>query len=343
MEYPSDREGTFRKPSKEGLTCVEGMLGKERFSFPSYQAEAAFSINSRSLIFNSIMKCISPIVSIHLLPHLEHAPGIRTMVQANSLCKALYVGTHPGQELRVFGWLTENKPDVFILTDGSGPKGRPRIDSSRETLKASGVVPGLLFGSHTDQAVYSRLVGHDGAFFVDLAEMIATHVLGRGINLVVAPTADGFNPVQDAIRLVVDTACRLVAQQGGKHVENMGIDLRGKPSEGVGDRLSRVVILQDDILERKLKLARAFEGLSDLADAELVKYGSESFRVEVLRRVTRPLMVPCVEPDYERHGSERVAAGLYPTVIRYSDHLAPVNWALRSHLERLYLPMSRAA
>ena len=54
---------------------MEGMLGKERFSFPSCQAEAAFSINSRSLIFNSIMKCISPIVSIHLLPHLEHAPG----------------------------------------------------------------------------------------------------------------------------------------------------------------------------------------------------------------------------------------------------------------------------
>jgi hypothetical protein len=273
------------------------------------------------------------------MPHPDFTP----MNPASTPARALFVGSHPGQELMVFGWLMESKPDVFILTDGSGAKDRPRIDSSRQVLEAAGIVPGSLFGGHTDRALYGHLVGHNGSFFVDLAEMVANHILGRGIQLVVAPAADGFNPVQDALRLVVDAACRLVTQHGVRNLENRGVHLQARPEEGMSDRLSRVVILDEETLARKVGLARSFQGLESAAENLLGTFGPEAYRVEVLRRVTRPLMVPCVEPDYEKHGAERVAAGLYPTVIRYADHLAPVNWALRSHLEGPTYSVSRAA
>ena len=154
------------------------------------------------------------------------------MNPANTQCRSLFIGSHPGQELMVFGWMAESKPDVFILTDGSGAKDRPRIDASRLVLEAAGIVPGILFGGHTDRALYGHLVGHNGSFFVDLAEMVANHILGRGIQLVVSPAADGFNPVQDALRLVVDAACRLAAQQGVRNLENRGVHLQARPSKG---------------------------------------------------------------------------------------------------------------
>lgn len=265
------------------------------------------------------------------------------MHPATTPCRSLFIGSHPGQELMVFGWMVENKPDVFILTDGSGARDRPRIDSSRRVLESAGIVPGGLFGGHADKALYGHLVGHNGSFFVDLAEMVANHILGRGIQLVVAPAADGYNPVQDALRLVVDAACRLAAQHGVRNLENRGVHLQARPEEGMSDRLSRVVILEDDTLARKVELARSFQGIEAVTENLLDTFGTEAYRVEVLRRVTRPLMVPCVEPDYEKHGAERVAAGLYPTLIRYADHLAPVNWALRSHLEGPAYSLARAA
>ena len=39
------------------------------------------------------------------------------------------VVAHPGHELRVYGWLALRKPDVYILTDGSGHTGNSRLDS----------------------------------------------------------------------------------------------------------------------------------------------------------------------------------------------------------------------
>ena len=139
------------------------------------------------------------------------------MLPATNPCRSLFIGSHPGQELMVFGWMVENKPDVFILTDGSGARDRPRIDSSRRVLEAAGIVPGGLFGGHADKALHGHLVGHHGSFFVDLSAIVANHILGRGTQLAFAPAAAGYNPVREPPRLVVDASSLLAAQRLPRH------------------------------------------------------------------------------------------------------------------------------
>src|SRR5438105_9826273 len=75
--------------------------------------------------------------------------------------RALLVVAHPGHELRLFGWLCSARPDVLVLTDGSGHSGRSRIEATRNVLLMTGARAGAVFGEFTDRQLYAALLQAD--------------------------------------------------------------------------------------------------------------------------------------------------------------------------------------
>src|SRR5260370_6140515 len=73
-----------------------------------------------------------------------HAAGADAL-QLGRGGRALLVVAHPGHELRLFGWLCSARPDVLVLTDGSGHSGRSRIEATRIFLNITGVLSETVF------------------------------------------------------------------------------------------------------------------------------------------------------------------------------------------------------
>ena len=57
------------------------------------------------------------------------------MPPADGRDKAALVISHPGHELCVHHWLETARPDVFVLTDGSGRSGISRLDSTTKIIR----------------------------------------------------------------------------------------------------------------------------------------------------------------------------------------------------------------
>ena len=51
---------------------------------------------------------------------------------------ALIIG-HPGHELRAFKYIKDFKPDVYILTDGSGSTNASRLYQSVKVINQAGI------------------------------------------------------------------------------------------------------------------------------------------------------------------------------------------------------------
>src|SRR5262245_62950864 len=82
--------------------------------------------------------------------------------------RSALVIAHPGHELRVHGWLEQTRPLVFVLTDGSGGAGRPRIDSTARVLERVGAKPGAIFGRFADRELYAAILAGDHDVFTAL-------------------------------------------------------------------------------------------------------------------------------------------------------------------------------
>src|SRR5205809_6166035 len=70
---------------------------------------------------------------------------------------------HPGHELSVHGWLERARPEVFVLTDGSGGEGSARSASTARVLAACGASAGSIFGRFRDTDLYRALLESDTA------------------------------------------------------------------------------------------------------------------------------------------------------------------------------------
>jgi hypothetical protein len=279
--------------------------------------------------------------------------------------KAALVIAHPGHELCVHGWLSLAKPVVFVLTDGSGRSGEPRLHSTQRTLSETGARSGAWFGKHTDHVVYQALLHHDLDFFRELAVQLADALEMADVDYVVGDSLEGYNPTHDVCRVLINAAVRLVNQRAsGRQVRNFDFPL-------IGPNLRRGAItlgLNETAFERKASAMRACPELADevsvgLDGAVLKKLdglgelgkeiklliesrgGAEFFRHESFRIVptdtSRAAALDVLEhsdsivssrsskPFYERYAEMLVSAGHYQQVIRYVDHVAPVAEALR--------------
>lgn len=275
---------------------------------------------------------------------------------ASSTRRSALVIAHPGHELAVHGWMEIARPHVFVLTDGSGAAGVPRLGSTSKVLQAAGATPGSVFGRMPEQAVYRALIGKDTGIFTALAEELAEALIQGGFDEVYGDMEEGFNPVHDTWRMVLDAAVAIVKRKTGHQLENYDFSLfrRQDTFHSAGQQGARVE-LESEAFMRKLKVARAYpelapevlaatEGIVDnpiLSDPKirdqvkkiLGSLGLDAFRVEYFRRLpSTKLLQQALDSDrpfYEAYGELLVAAGHYRGVLRRDLHLAPVAEALR--------------
>src|SRR5262245_25907193 len=105
---------------------------------------------------------------------------------------ALVVG-HPGHELKVFGWMTEYKPRVYVITDGSGRHGVSRTSSTAALIQSVQAQTGEVFGCVPDAEVYRAILEKNLSFFLGLVEKLAHSFLEHEIDCVTGDAAEGFN------------------------------------------------------------------------------------------------------------------------------------------------------
>ncbi|MCA1632583.1 MAG: hypothetical protein LC802_02420 [Acidobacteria bacterium] len=281
--------------------------------------------------------------------------------QASGHVASAVVVAHPGHEVRIHGWLERERPSIFILTDGSGRVGEPRIASTSEYLKKFRMRPARIYGRLTDLEVYGAVLRRDFGLFVGLSEELAGALVAEGVGRVVGDASEGYNTTHDVCRLVLNAAVELARRAGGaREVESYDYPVVKRPDHCPEHlrALSLWLHLDEEAFQRKLAAAFEFypqlaaetqEALSgrdlDGASRHFKLDGDEHaatdfrgldvFRVECLRPVSAcAAPFEGESPYYERVGEGKVADGLYESVIRYREHLAPLADALRENVER---------
>ena len=259
---------------------------------------------------------------------------------------------HPGHELVIHEFVSRFRPLVAILTDGSGNTGQSRIDSTTRVLEAAHAQPSGFYGGLTDGQCYAALLSRDGDFFIGIAEEIADLLIVSRIEVVVGDASEGWNPIHDIWRKVVDTAVQLASHRQRTQIRNFEFLLFG-PHDAKSGSESIVIPLDEAAYQRKLASGAAYNelhnevaaamrgstsavvGLPTLnaeLDRRLGGLNAESYRVEVFQPSGNASQRPSPAPRvYELYGEMMVAAGRYREAIRYDRHLAPIENALRQH------------
>jgi hypothetical protein len=99
------------------------------------------------------------------------------------------------------------------------------------------------------------------------------------------------------------------------------------------------VQLDDATLRAKLAAAHAYLELRDEVQAAVASRGDEHFRIECLKRVTNARPDVPEKPFYELCGEKRVAQGEYDSVIRYHEHILPLQQAIDRHVAATARPL----
>ncbi|MCX6955554.1 MAG: hypothetical protein NTV51_25690 [Verrucomicrobia bacterium] len=237
----------------------------------------------------------------------------------------LLVLAHPGHELRCHGWMEQTRPDVFVITDGSGSANSSRVHSSAAVIARTGARLLTGAGALPDRTLYAAVLSLDAGFFAGLRRQILAlasdgpaGATGPGYTEVVCDGLEGFNPSHDL--------CHYLARSVA---EELGLPCYDFPLEGQAQHWSqdRVLTLDDAALGRKLTAAENYPELAREVRAAIARFGRCAFALECFRRVqpvpgTPP--PPVVPPYYETFGETRVSEGVFREVIRWEAHLQKI-------------------
>ncbi len=246
---------------------------------------------------------------------------------------ALVVG-HPGHELKVFGVLSECKPWVYILTDGSGRHGTSRLPSTEKLIQIVGAQRGELFGLISDIAIYEAILAPRPILFLQMVDRLAASLIEHEIDTVAGDATEGFNPTHDICRALIDAAVEIATRLTGKPIGNYEVRLTGweRKSELEHDDQCLHLRLDDELLSRKFAAAEQYPELKDEVQRSVEHFGREYFRTECLRRVSE-IAPPAAsgKPFYESWGEQQVAKGAYKSGIRFQQHVVPILDKIREH------------
>ncbi|MDB5454193.1 MAG: uncharacterized protein JWO33_2771 [Caulobacteraceae bacterium] len=238
----------------------------------------------------------------------------------------MLVVAHPGHELRVFGWLNAARPLVQVLTDGAGRGDVGRASASRALIEAAGGRVGGVFTAVRDGELYADLLEARSYGLVAILERLTQEAIEHRIAVLVGDAAEGYNPVHDLCRVLIDAVALLVERRSGRRVLNLSFDLTEWETPTPRGDASVDLVLDPEAHAEKIAAARAYPGLRGDVDLALATLGEDDFRVERFWRSEGA--PPPAAPAYEATGEARVRAGRYRRAVRYADHVAPVAEAL---------------
>jgi hypothetical protein len=253
----------------------------------------------------------------------------------HSCRRPAFLAGHPGHELKVFGWIDEYKPRVYVITEGSGRQGVPRLSSTAELLAGLGVEKDPVFGWISDRDLYRATLARDTGLFLALLDCITESFIVNCVDLVVGDAMEGFNPAHDLCRTLVDASVEAVSRKTGRRIPNYKFCLtewERSRREDHGPECSHF-ILDNQALNKKIEAAEKYAELKDEVHEAIAIRGKEYFRIECLKTVSEPFCQWDYSgtPEYEVRGEQRVAEGVYPAVIRFEQHVLPIAAAIRSH------------
>ncbi len=228
----------------------------------------------------------------------------------NNHSRAALVIAHPSHELRVHGWLQTSRPSVFVITDGSGRAGEPRLQSTTKVLKDVGADLGSIYGRVGDVDVYNTFLKRDFSFFIGIAEELAEAFRRQEIEYVVADSDEGYSPTHDVCRLLTNAAVEIVRRKTKRQIANFDFAVVGSPEE-CPDMIRNQAVwihLDDEAFARKVAAARAYNARLAL-DIEAALRG-ELFKG--IRRFSEPQLVGDVDKDLSREVVSAVQA--YPRI-----------------------------
>lgn len=264
---------------------------------------------------------------------------------------------HPGHELVIHEFVARSRPLVAVLTDGSGRTGESRIGSTTRVLEAAHADPSDFYGSFTDGQLYAALLTRDEDLFLGMAEELANVLVASKVEVVAGDASEGWNPIHDIWRSVVNTAVQLAAHRLRRDLRNLEFLLFGSHALAATSCSAESTILQLDAaaFDRKLASASAYDelhaevaaaingstakivaspALSAELDRRLAGLNGDAYRVELLRPAGEELAPAAGPRVYELYGEMMVAAGRYKEAIRHDRHLAPIEAALRQYALR---------
>lgn len=242
--------------------------------------------------------------------------------------RALLFTSHPGHELRIHGWLETARPDVMVLTDGSGGTGVSRLSSTERVLAAAGCQPSAVLGEFTDRRVYELILTHRFDGFLRVVDRLVAHVRAFQIQYIVSDAADGMNPAHDLCRLLVAAAWQKLSRHHGLRLSTYSFrcsgPLEAAPQAGAGDfHLS----LDDDCLRRKLQAIHDYRELRDEVRVFENRSALDSIRHEYFSEFAaeEAFAFPnAAKPFYEMYGEQQVARRRYREVLRRDRHMRPL-------------------
>jgi len=254
-----------------------------------------------------------------------------------SFKNAALVIAHPGHELRLFGWMSQWKPHVYVITDGSGHHGVSRVPSTSRILKQDNIPCGEVFGCISDAGIYQAVLQQDSSFFLDLTDRLASAFVKHQIDFVAGDATEGYNTSHDLCRVVVNAAVQIASRATAKQMANYEFCLTewDQNTEALHDDQCLHFRLNDQLLAHKLDAARKYVELKDEISAGIARRGTEYFRLECLRRVSSRNAGHTIsgKPFYETWGEQRVSSGTYSSVIRFNQHILPLANAIMKHAE----------
>ncbi len=276
--------------------------------------------------------------------------------QAPRETRAALVIAHPGHELCLLGWLTEARPHVFILTDGSASGREPKLASTTELLARLNAPAGQIFGHMTDAEVYRAILNADVRIFCELAAELADVFIQQRFAYVVCEAVEGYNPTHDLCRFITEAALARANRVSEHQTVGYEVNLirRSSSSDDMPREDSIWLRLDDRMLGEKIQTMRAHPHLKDEVSAgidgmqipafqkfpelaaelqrRVEEMGPEAFRIEHLRRM-RGASEMADAPFYERYGEILVSSGRYAQAIRYGKHVRPIIDALGQFAE----------
>ena len=134
--------------------------------------------------------------------------------------KSAVIVAHPGHELMIYHWIERQRPLYCCLTDGSGGRAASRVASTTRLLEGAGAVRGPICGRYSDKQIYRMLLDKQVHAFVGLMSELAEALSAAGVECVAGDATEGFNPVHDVCRILIDGAVAMVRRQTRRQLRN---------------------------------------------------------------------------------------------------------------------------